>query len=199
MAKFIKLNPYQHIQEKMDSFFQGTYVDVEALMLREDPTFKGKIREMTLGKLVKNAAGQAIGLVNIQVLNRKYETTNQKTNRHKSRFSNEDSQGVDVNTEHFTTEFIDERDILHVRLSFNQFESKAMALAPAKYTVAYDIISGEDNAIGNALRTREVISYMWEDSSIVLTTRDFFESVDPILQSWSPSNEDITVQTLFVQ
>ena len=199
MAKFIKLNPYQHIQEKMDSFFQGTYVDVEALMLREDPTFKGKIREMTLGKLVKNAAGQAIGLVNIQVLNRKYETTNQKTNRHKSRFPNEDSQGVDVNTEHFTTEFIDERDILHVRLSFNQFESKAMALAPAKYTVAYDIISGEDNAIGNALRTREVISYMWEDSSIVLTTRDFFESVDPILQSWSPSTEDVTVQTLFVQ
>lgn len=199
MAKFIKLNPYQHIQEQMDSFFQETYSKVETLMLRDDPTFKGKIREMTLGKLVKNAAGQAIGLINIQVLNRKYETSNQKTNRHKSRFPNEDSQGVDVNTEHFATEFVDERNILQVRLSFNQFESKAMALAPAKYTVAYEVISGEDQALENALRTREVISYMWEDSSIVLTTRDFFETVSPILQDWTPAKEDITVQTLFVQ
>lgn len=199
MAKFIKLNPYQHIQEQMDAFFEGSYAAVEALALRDDPIFKGKIREMALSKLIKNAAGQGVGILNIQVLNSKYETSNQKTNRNKVRFPQEASQGADVNPEHFTTEFVDNKDCLQVRLSFNQFESHAMALAPVKYSINYKVLVGEDDALENALRTREVISYMWEDAAIVLTTREFFEQVKPILADWQPVKEDITVQTLFVQ
>lgn len=199
MAKFIKLNPYQNIQEEMDAFFQRNYLAIQALSLREDPTYKGKIREMALSKLIKNTAGQGIGILNVHVLNNKYETLNQKTNRHKVRFPQEASQGVDVNPEHFTTEFVDDKDMLNVRLSFSQFESHAMALAPVKFSVNYNIIAGEDRAIENALRTREVISHMWEDAAMVLVTREFFEQVAPILSTWAPVKEDVTVQTLFVQ
>ena len=74
MAKFIKLNPYQHIQEEMDAFFQRNYLAIQALSLREDPTYKGKIREMALSKLIKNTAGQGIGILNVHVLNNEYET-----------------------------------------------------------------------------------------------------------------------------
>ena len=199
MAKFIKLNPYQNIQEAMDEFFKTHYATIEALILRDDSVFKGKIRELALGHLVKNTAGQSVGIINIHVLNAKYETINQKTNRQKLRFPQEASQGQDVNVEAFTTEFLDERNIIQLRFSFSQFESDAMALAPVKFTAAYNVISGEDQALENALRTREVISYMWEDASIVLTTRDFFTQVEPILNNWTPTKDDITVQTLIVQ
>lgn len=198
MAKFIKLNPYKTIQESIDTFFELQYGNIEALILRDDPTFGGKLREMSLSKLVKNAGGQAIGILNIHMLNRKYETANQKTNTREVRAGNESFRNVDASPEFFKTEFFDEDHRLTIRISFTQFPSDAMALSNVKYSATYNTFVGEAGAVENAIKTKEVISYLWEDPAIVLVTKDFFTLVDPILDTWVPTVDDVTGQTLFV-
>ena len=196
MAKYIKLNPYSKIVTSLDTFFETHYTTLETLVLRQEPKTQGFIRELVLGKLIKNADDLPIGIVNVQIMNNKYDMKNLKTNRLKRRFPTE--QNVDVSPEYFQSEFLDEKDRLEIRVSISQFESKALALAPAKFSILYNTIVGETDTVANAIKSKELISYLWEDSPIVLTTLDFFEKAKPVLDSWVPASTEITAQTLIV-
>ena len=197
MAKYIRLNPYQEIQAAIDAFFTTHYPAIEALALREEPTFKGKIREMNVAKVIKNANGFIIGLVNIHVMNKKYDMKNLKTNTRSPRFTHE--QNVDVSPEYFTSDFIDPADGLDVRITVKQHLIDNLALSPVSFSTIYKVRVGEDDHIARAIKTKEQIGYMWEDSGVVLAARDFFNNAGPVLETWVPGVSDITGQTLLVQ
>lgn len=197
MSKLIKLNPYQSIVTDVDAFFTRVYEAIKTLSLRQDPIYKGHIREINFGTLVKTD-GQATGIINVHVLNLKYAAANLKTNRLKPKFSKGEFSESTVTPEFFVTEFVDESDVLEIRVSFNQFESKAMALSPVRFSTLYHVKTDEGDAALKAVASKEVISYMWEDSAIVLSTKDFFDLVKPVMSAWTPAIKDITGETIFV-
>lgn len=196
MAKFVRLSPYKTIIETMDAFFRRVHPTIETLALRTDPVYKGHVREINFAKLIKlNDLG--CGMINVHILNNKFSTLNTKTNRLKPLFESEFCENV-VSPEFFETDFVDEADNLEIRISFTQFESKALALSPVKFSAIYHTQKGDNDAIEKAVKRKECISYLWEDPAMVISTKDFFSLVKPILDAWVPAIEDITGETLFV-
>ena len=196
MAKFVKLGPYKTIIESVDAFFKRVYPTIETLAGRTDPVYKGKLREINFAKLIKHN-NLGCGMINIHILNNKYSTHNTKTNRLKPLFKSEFCENV-VSPEFFETDFIDEATQLEIRVSFTQFESKALALSPVKFSAIYNTQQGDKETVDKAIKSKEAISYLCEDPAMVLSTRDFFVLVKPILESWVPAADDVTGETLFV-
>ena len=196
MARFVRLSPYKTIINSMDEFFRRIHPTIEALALRTDPVYKGKIREINFAKIIK-LNSYNYGMVNIHILNHKYSTHNTKTNRLKPLFESEFCETV-VGPEFFETDFVDEADSLEIRVSFVQFESEALAKSPVKFSAIYHTTAGDTDAIEKAVKRKECISYLWEDPAMVISTKDFFSLVKPILDTWVPVIEDITGTTLFV-
>ena len=196
MAKFVRLSPYKTIIETVDAFFRRVHPTIGTLALRTDPVYKGYVREINFAKLIKlNDLG--CGMINIHILNNKFSTINTKTIRVKPLFESEFCENV-VSPEFFETDFVDEADNLEIRISFTQFESKALALSPVKFSAIYHTQKGDNDAIEKAVKRKECISYLWEDPAMVISTKDFFSLVKPILDAWVPAIEDITGETLFV-
>lgn len=197
MSKFIKLNPYEEITKTFDDFFNANFNTISDLMLRDDPTFNGKIREMAISNPVI-VDGRYIGMFNVHVLNNKYNVSNLITNRFDSGLNVNDSL-LSSNVEAFGTTFGDERDILEIRLSLVQFESKALAHAPIRFSIVYNTYSNDTDIIKNAIRTKQTTSHMWEDPAMVLATRLFFKDAKTNINGWTPTKADITAQTLWVK
>lgn len=197
MAIFTPLSPYQDIATQTDTFFKRTMAGLETLMARTQPDTGATIREMNISKLILNTEGLAVGIINVHCLNEKYAIGNLITQTWQPRYDG-NFQQADVSPEYFAQSYVDKTDQYEFRLSVTQFESKAMGLAPVKWSTTYRINQADlDKRADVAIKTKEMTSYLWQDPAIVLVTRKFFTDVFPLLTTWDPTPEDITTQTIF--
>ena len=198
MTKYVKLNPFENIVQKLDSFLETHHAAISALMLREyENSPEQRLREMNLSKTVLEET-RYVGIININIINEKFATTNLKTTKQR-RYPNLDNFAQEVNSDWFKQEYIDPREHLKIQLSFKQFRTDNLGISDVTYSTRVELYPEETNPWEAARLTREDTSFLWDDPSMVLAIRQFFGVVSPVLDTWTPDVTDVTTQTLCVK
>ena len=194
MAKYVQLNPFEDIVNGLNTFMQSQLTNISNLMKREyEASPDQRIRSMDLSYPLK-INGMLIGMINISILNRKYEVSNFITTKDR-RYNTVNANGQEVNGEWFTTKFHDNKERFFIQLSFRQFRSHAIGLADVVYSSRFEHIDGEPWT--TTVKTKEDTAHMWNDPAQVLSIKDFYDSVvSPELTGWTPTVDDITQQTI---
>lgn len=201
MAKYIPLSPYADVVNAMNAFLQTHHVAISQLMLREyqDSEFQ-RIREMNLSLPIEPDDFYQ-GMINVNVVNEKFASSNLTIGK-ELRFDNVNNPSREINGEWFKTNFFDTRERLKIQISFKQFTNENFALADVTFSSRYLVIPANpvdplDTSVwDNAKMTREDTSPMWNDPAMVLALRKFFAYVKPIMEGWTPSETNITSQTI---
>ena len=198
MTRYIPLNPFENIVQKLSTFLQTHHVALSTLMLRE---YEGKaeqrLREMNLSKEVLEET-RYVGLININIINEKFAASNLKTTKER-RFPNIDNTAHEVNSDWFKQEYNDPREQLKIQLSFKQFRTDNLGISDVTYSTRVVLFPEDANPWEAAKLSREDTAHLWNDPAMVLAIRQFYAIVEPVLDAWTPTIADITTQTVFVK
>lgn len=198
MTRYVPLNPFENIVQKLNTFLQTHHAALSALMLRE---YEGKpeqrLREMNLSKEVLEET-RYVGLININIINEKFAASNLKTTKER-RFPNIDNTAHEVNSDWFKQEYNDPREQLKIQLSFKQFRTDNLGICDVSYSTRVVVFPAEANPWETARLTREDTAHLWNDPAMVLAIRQFYAIVEPVLDAWTPAIGDITTQTVFMK
>ena len=198
MTRYVPLNPFENIVQKLNTFLQTHHAALSALMLRE---YEGKpeqrLREMNISKVIL-VETRYVGLININIINEKFAASNLKTTKER-RFPNVDNTAHEVNSDWFKQEYNDPREQLKIQLSFKQFRTDNLGICDVSYSTRVVVFPSEANPWETARLTREDTAHLWNDPAMVLAIRQFYAIVEPVLDAWTPAIGDITTQTVFMK
>lgn len=196
--KLTRLNPYQLINDEIDAWITANYDTIKTLALRNSPT-GANTREINLSKpILANTA--LIGMVNVNVINEKYDTRNLKTDTLNIRNLADKSPGELVNAESFKEKFIDAADYLVLRFTIKQFASDAMGKASVTMSMVYRFNVARTDALDVGIASKKATSNLWEDPAMVLATRYFFTGfAKPVMDTWVPTPADVTGLVVYSQ
>ena len=198
MTRYVPLNPFENIVQKLNTFLQTHHATLSALMLRE---YEGKpeqrLREMNISKVILEET-RYVGIININIINEKFAASNLKTTKER-RFPNVDNTAHEVNSDWFKQEYNDPREQLKIQLSFKQFRTDNLGICDVSYSTHVVVFPAEANPWETARLTREDTAHLWNDPAMVLAIRQFYAIVEPVLDAWTPAIGDITTQTVFMK
>lgn len=201
MSNYFKLNPYGEILSGIESFTERNFESLKDLMLRpyapgNKPTGDERIREMNLSKAVFRD-GIMIGMVNVHLINQKFEQSNLRKGK-LPRYNLENLKTEDLGSDIYPTEYADESEIIDMSISFRQFTNAIQGLASVVFTqrFRFNLNDGADT-FKNGLRTRDTTSCLWDDPTVVLATKEFWNYISDDLDTWAPGVNEITTQTIF--
>mgnify|MGYP003603886131 FL=1 len=195
MANYIELNPYAEIDAAVNQFITDKWAAIKTLTLRENPLKLGRIREVAYTKEILNAEGMIVGYINCHLLNDKYAQTNFHTDMNKRRHPEDNTAGQLVNTGFFKEHVIDETNRITMRLTFKQYQTKAIGLSDVTLSTVFKF-NDKPTEIESAIRQKVATSLLWKDPGYVIATKKFFAEVQATLTAWTPTIEDVTIQTL---
>ena len=198
MTRYVPLNPFENIVQKLNTFLQTHHATLSTLMLRE---YEGKpeqrLREMNISKVILEET-RYVGIININIINEKFAASNLKTTKER-RFPNVDNAAHEVNSDWFKQEYNDPREQLKIQLSFKQFRTDNLGICDVSYSTRVVVFPAEANPWETARLTREDTAHLWNDPAMVLAIRQFYAIVEPVLDAWTPAIGDITTQTVFIK
>ena len=198
MTRYVPLNPFENIVQKLDGFLETHHDALTTLMLREyENKPEQRLREMNLSKVVLEET-RYVGLININIINEKFATSNLKTTKER-RYPNVDNTAHEVNSDWFKQDYNDPREQLKIQLSFKQFRTDNLGICDVTYSTRVVLFPEDTNPWEAAKLSREDTAHLWNDPAMVLAIRQFYAIVEPVLDAWTPSTTDVTTQTVFVK